>query len=106
VRLFNRALTSGDVAALYAAGGLYPPSFTTQPQGASLYVGEDYTFSPVVGGTFPIKYQWKTNGVIQAGATNLTLVLTNVNWPTRDLHPVGHQRVWFFQQPAGRFASH
>ena len=78
VRLFNRALTSADVAALYAAGGLYPPSFAIQPQGASLYVGQDYTFSTVVNGTAPIKYQWKTNGVNLAGATNLTLVLTNV----------------------------
>jgi hypothetical protein len=78
MRLFNRALTSTDVAALYAAGGLYPPSFAVQPQGASLYVGDDYTFSATVGGTAPIKYQWKTNGVNLAGATNSTLVLTNV----------------------------
>ena len=78
VRLFNRALTSADVAALYAAGGLYPPSFVIQPQGASLYVGQDYTFSTSVGGTAPIKYQWKTNGVSLTGATNATLALTNV----------------------------
>jgi hypothetical protein len=78
VRLFNRALTSADVAALYAAGGLYPPSFAIQPQGASLYVGQDYTFSAALGGTAPIRYQWKTNGVSLVGATNLTLVLTNV----------------------------
>src|ERR1051326_4163118 len=78
VRIYGRALTSADVQALYATGGLYPPSFATQPQGGSVYVGEDFKFSAAVGGTVPINYQWKTNGVNIPGATNSTLILTNI----------------------------
>ncbi len=78
VRIYGRALTSADVQALYATGGLYPPSFATQPQGGSVYVGEDFKFSAAVGGTVPIGFQWKTNNVNLPGATNSTLILTNV----------------------------
>jgi hypothetical protein len=78
VRIYSRALTSADIQALYATGGLYPPSFASQPQDGSVYVGEDFQFSASVGGTFPISFQWKTNGVNIPGATNSTLLLTNV----------------------------
>lgn len=78
IRIYGRALTSADIQALYATGGLYPPSFATQPQDGSVYVGEDFQFSAAVGGTFPIRFQWKTNGVNILGATNTTLLLTNV----------------------------
>jgi hypothetical protein len=40
-RMYNRALTSADIQALYATGGLYPPSFITQPVGGTVYVGPD-----------------------------------------------------------------
>jgi hypothetical protein len=78
VRIYSRALTSADIQALYATGGLYPPSFASQPQDGSVYVGEDFRLTAAVGGTFPISFQWKTNGVNLPGATNSTLLLTNV----------------------------
>jgi hypothetical protein len=80
VRIYARALNSADIKALYATGGLFPPSFATQPQGGSVYVGEDFKFSASVGGTVPISFQWKTNNVNIPGATNSTLLLTNVQF--------------------------
>ena len=83
-RIYNRALTSADIQALYATGGLFPPTVSTQPVGGSAFVGEDFKFTTVVGGTAPFTYRWKTNGVnatianASAGSTNLTLTLTNV----------------------------
>jgi hypothetical protein len=78
VRIYARALNSADIQALYATGGLFPPSFATQPQGGSAYVGEDFKLTASVGGTVPIAFQWKTNGVNIPGATNSTLLLTNL----------------------------
>ncbi|MEO6036543.1 MAG: LamG-like jellyroll fold domain-containing protein, partial [Verrucomicrobiota bacterium] len=77
-RVYSRALTSSDVAALYLTGGVYPPTFATQPQGATRYVADDVTFSAVVGGTLPISYQWRKNGVNIPGATNTSLTFTNL----------------------------
>ncbi len=77
-RIYSRALTSADVQALYLAGGVYPPTFATQPQGGSRYVGDDVTLSAVVAGTAPIAYQWRKNATNIVGATNLSLIFTNL----------------------------
>jgi hypothetical protein len=41
-------------------------------------VGQTAAFSVVAGGTGPLKYQWKLNGVNLATATNAVLTLNNV----------------------------
>ena len=44
----------------------------------TLYSGATVTFSAAVSGTAPFQYQWQTNGANLGGATNTTLVLTNL----------------------------
>src|SRR5665213_1160992 len=73
VRIYNRDLTSADIYALYLLGGAFPPAMVTQPQGASLYVGDNVQFSGLASGTAPLSYQWRQNGTNLIGATSSTL---------------------------------
>ncbi|HEX3716348.1 MAG TPA: LamG-like jellyroll fold domain-containing protein [Verrucomicrobiae bacterium] len=73
VRIYNRALTSADIYALYLEGGVYPPTIAAQPQGASAYIGDNLTLSGLASGTAPLAYQWKQNGVNIPGATTSSL---------------------------------
>jgi hypothetical protein len=47
-----------------------PPSITTQPASATVNVGQTASFSVAAGGTAPLTYQWKKNGVAISGATS------------------------------------
>jgi Concanavalin A-like lectin/glucanases superfamily/Immunoglobulin I-set domain len=73
VRIYNRDLTSADIQALYLTGGVFPPAFVTQPQGVSLYAGDNFRLSGVASGTAPLAYQWLKNGANVIGATNSVL---------------------------------
>jgi hypothetical protein len=56
------------------------PIFTsepTQPAG-SLFLQDVVTFAATVSGSPPIAFQWQQDGVNIAGATNATLVLSNI----------------------------
>ena len=84
VAVFNRALSSNEVAAIYAAGsnGMcigMRPQITSQPQSQVGYWGQSVTFSvaalPI---SPPLSYQWQSNSVPISGATNQTLTLTNL----------------------------
>jgi hypothetical protein len=79
VRIYNRALNSADVHALYVLAGVYPPSVAVQPQGATCYVGDKVTFSPTIGGTSPLTYKWLKNGApVLDGGTGPSLTLANL----------------------------
>jgi hypothetical protein len=78
VRIYNRTLSANDAQTLYQAAGLLGPVFYTQPQGASVFVGGNYTLSAVADGTAPLSFQWQFDGANVAGATNSSLVLTNL----------------------------
>jgi hypothetical protein len=58
-----------------------PPSITGQPLNRSGIVGTNFTFSVAAFGSLPLSYQWfyNTNTPID-GATNATLVLTNIQF--------------------------
>jgi len=49
-----------------------------QPQGQTVAVGGNVTFTVAVKGTAPFGYQWSFNGTNLSGATNTLLTLTNV----------------------------
>src|SRR5665213_3093530 len=49
---------------------LQEPYMVTQPQSASLYVGDNLKLSGVEAGTAPLNYQWQFNGAAISGATN------------------------------------
>lgn len=54
------------------------PGIAVQPAPQTPTLGATATFNVVAQGLFPLVYQWFTNGVAMAGATNDTLVITNV----------------------------
>jgi hypothetical protein len=81
VALFNRALSPGEIASLYlagTAGKCKAPTIVTQPQGGVRYWGSSMTFTSTATGLNPLACQWQKNGLPVIGATNTSLVLTNV----------------------------
>lgn len=55
-----------------------PPTIVQQPREAASLPGGTVTFSVTAGGQSPFSYQWLFGGADLAGATNSTLVLSNV----------------------------
>ena len=84
VSIYNRALSSDEIASIYSAGsagkcpGPFPPGITAQPTNQTVVVGGTVTFTVMAGGTPPLSYQWNFNGTNISGATNTLLTLTNV----------------------------
>ena len=67
VTVSNSAATVTSSAAVLAVNTL--PTITTQPVNATVFAGQDATFSVVASGSPAPTYQWKRNGVNIAGAT-------------------------------------
>ena len=84
VSLYNRALSSNEVAAIYAAGAagkckaVNGLTITTQPQSQNVAAGSNALFTVAAAGAAPLGYQWRFNGAAIAGATNTNLALLNV----------------------------
>ena len=84
ISLYNRALTSNEVAAIYQAGSggkcFAPtgPASSTQPTNQTVVVGQTAEFSVSASGTAPLSYQWWFGSNAIGGQTNWTLVLNNV----------------------------
>ena len=80
--LYNRALSSSDIQAIYAAGigGKCPLPVTliSQPTNQTVKVGSNVSFSVTAGGSPPFAYQWNYSGTNLLEGTNASLVLTNV----------------------------
>jgi hypothetical protein len=74
VRVYNRALTSADVNALFSAGA-FPEIIAVQSNAPTIYAGTSPTFSVTASGATPLFYQWYTNGA--AGATTSSYTLHN-----------------------------
>jgi hypothetical protein len=71
--------SSGSVTSAVATLTVYVrPRITTQPLSQMVTQGLNATFSVVASGTAPLSYQWQFCGTDVAGATNATLVVTNV----------------------------
>jgi hypothetical protein len=63
---------SADALLTVAAGGAVPPSapsIATQPAAVSVNAGNTATFAVGVGGSAPLVFQWRKDGVDIAGAT-------------------------------------
>ncbi|MGA2241282.1 MAG: LamG-like jellyroll fold domain-containing protein [Verrucomicrobiota bacterium] len=83
VSIYNRALTTSEIQAIYAAGSggkcpLTLPEIISQPTNQTVVVGYTASFSVTANGPLPLRYQWAFNGTNIAGATNTSLTLTNV----------------------------
>jgi uncharacterized delta-60 repeat protein len=77
VRIYNLALTTNSVAALYALEADVPV-ITQQPQSQSFNPGGTANFSVTAIAAHPLFYQWQLNGTAIPGATNTLLTLTNL----------------------------
>jgi len=85
--IYNRALASNEVAAIYNAGeggkctpAPAPPTIVTQPGNKTVFVGQSASFNVVAAGAPPLSYQWSFNGTNILNATNTSLLLTNVQY--------------------------
>jgi alpha-N-acetylglucosaminidase len=56
-----------------------PPRITAQPVGGNALLGGGFTFSVTASGSGTLSYQWSHGSNTLAGATNRTLVLTNLS---------------------------
>lgn len=85
VSIYNRALASNEIAAIYTAGsagkcyGPFPPAIVSQPASQSVEEGAEAYLSVVATGTVPLGYQWTFNGTDLPAATNATLAVTNIH---------------------------
>jgi hypothetical protein len=73
--IYTNALSAGRIQAHYATAAGVIVAITTQPQDAGAPLGGNATFTTaatVIGETASPSYQWQTNGVEVAGATNAT----------------------------------
>jgi len=84
VRVYNRALSDLEIQAL-AASGTRAPSITTQPQNATVSVGQTAHFSITAAGMDPLSYQWEKssdNGLtwtVVGSSPTLTTGILNVS---------------------------
>ncbi len=81
VRIYNRALSSAEVARLYASEAPAPPAITQQPAGRVANQGDSVTFEVRANSTLTLTYQWQKDGLTLPGATGSSLTFTNVQPP-------------------------
>ena len=56
-----------------------PPSIVSQPQGVTVVAGQSASLQVTAMGSEPLSYFWYKNGAVLGGATNSTLIFTNVS---------------------------
>jgi hypothetical protein len=83
VSIYSRALLPAEVQSIYNAGSAgkcfsAPPSIFAQPTNQAVVIGATAIFNVLVSGSQPLSYQWTMEGTNLPGATNGSLVLTNV----------------------------
>jgi Concanavalin A-like lectin/glucanases superfamily/Immunoglobulin domain len=85
--IYNRALSSNEITAIYDAGSVgkcmtpTPPSIFLQPTNQTNTLGGTSMFTVGASGTTPLIYQWYFNTTnLLEGATNASLVLANVQF--------------------------
>ena len=81
-RGYIRIVADGiDIGAFqYNAISTAPPFIVSPPAPQSVAVGGSISFSATVTGAAPLAYQWQFGGTNLPGATNATLMLTNVQF--------------------------
>jgi hypothetical protein len=84
VRIYNRALTSNEVASIYGGLSVTFPLITQDPVGQTIASGDPLTLTAGAIGASPLRWQWYRNGTPVTGlrssnsATNSTLQLLNI----------------------------
>jgi alpha-tubulin suppressor-like RCC1 family protein len=87
ISLYNRALSSNEILAIYnagSAGKCLMPVITAQPQSQAVVAGSNAVFNVVASGQTPLFYQWLFDGTNLTdsahitGSMNATLTINNV----------------------------
>jgi hypothetical protein len=79
--VYNRALSAAEIEAVFnagSAGKCGPLWITLQPLSQLGYWGRSVTFTIEATGLPSLSYQWRKDGNTIAGATNASLVMTNL----------------------------
>jgi len=82
--VYNRALSSSEIQAIYVAGGQgkcavpVAPFFVSQPASQTVTIGNSVTLSTTAAGTLPLGYQWSFNGQAITDATASSLSFSPV----------------------------
>ena len=80
--VYNRALSASEISAIYNAGKSgkcpAPPVILTNPASQTVQPGAVVTFTVNANGNQPLSYQWIFNSSNITGATNASLILTNI----------------------------
>src|SRR5258708_3010229 len=71
-----------------------PPTFFLQPRSQSASIGATVSIRSAASGTPPVAYQWLHNNQILSGATNLTLLLTNVQLVQSGEYQIQGSNAW------------
>jgi hypothetical protein len=94
VSIYNRALTSAEIAGIFNAGSAgkcplpVPPFIVTQPTNQTVITGSTATFVVTAGGSLPLSYQWTFFGTNLPGQTGTSLTLANVQSNQSGLYAV------------------
>jgi uncharacterized repeat protein (TIGR01451 family) len=86
ISLYNCALSSNEIAAIYQAGingkcSTDPLTIWNQPHHRAVMLGCHALFEVIAEGSGPLTYQWRKDGFILNLQTNNTLLLTDVQTP-------------------------
>lgn len=94
VSIYNRALSSNEMALIYQMAGAgktilpSPPIIATQPASQRVTRGDNVAMEVGAGGSQPLTCQWLFKGENIAGATNFSLMLTNVQFTQSGIYSV------------------
>jgi hypothetical protein len=92
ISLYNVALTSNQIAGIYSAGSSGkcpgPPIIYVQPTNQTVNAGDTVNFGATVSSPKPVNYHWLLNETNIYAATNITLVLTNVQASNSGLYSI------------------
>ena len=68
---------TSNTATLTVMAAATAPTITSQPSASSVAVGSAASLSVVAGGTAPLSYQWRKDGVAISGATSSTYTIAS-----------------------------
>ncbi len=94
VAIFNRALSSNEIAAIYSAGAngmcknALPPTILEPPKDQYVASGSNVTLTVTVSGTEPISYHWLKDGTSLSVTSEATLTLNSAQPDQSGLYSV------------------
>ena len=92
----GRVTSPGAVIAVGRTTVSTPPQISSQPASTTVNAGSTVALNVGATGTAPLTYQWRKDGSVLSGATNASLVLTNVQPTGAGAYLVSGRKQAFF----------